>query len=115
MNVAEVDERDSSWEDPSPRFRVYLYEAHHGSYGTRTCDITEADVLEVIRWAHDHAQGEDALIAVALVGSHYHGEERQGLVWLLGSDDVYASKLTASEQVVLDKMRSRGSRLLDGG
>jgi len=114
MDVTEVDERDSSWEDPSPRFRVYLYEDHHGSYGTRTYDITGADVLEVIRWAQDNIRGEDGLIAVALVESQHHGEESRGLVWLLGSDDVYSSQPTASERAVLDKMRVRGTRPLGG-
>jgi len=58
MDVVEVDERDSSWEDPSPRFRVYLYEDRHGSgsYGTRTYDITGADVLETIQWARRAAR-----------------------------------------------------------
>jgi hypothetical protein len=112
MDVIEVDERDSSWEDPWPRFRVYLYEDHKGSYATRTYDITGADVLEVIQWAQDNVRGEDGLIAVALVGTHYGGEERQGLVWLLGSDDVYSSEPTETERAVLDKMRARGTRPL---
>jgi hypothetical protein len=46
MQVIQVDERDSGWEDPDPRFRVYL----HGSSATSTAgwtdtyDITVADV-----------------------------------------------------------------------
>ena len=50
MQVIQVDERDSGWEDPDPRFRVYL----HGSGATSTAgwtdtyDITGADALQVI-------------------------------------------------------------------
>jgi len=115
VDVTEVDERDSSWEDPAPRFRVYLYEDHRGSYGTRTYDITGADVLEVIQWAQDNVRGEDGLIAVALVDSHHHAEESPGLVWLLGSDDVYSSEPTDAQRAVLDRMRIRGTRPLGDG
>jgi len=37
MEVIEVDERDSSWEDDRPRFRVYL----HGSGETSTSGSTD--------------------------------------------------------------------------
>ena len=113
MDVIEVDERDSSWEDRSPRFRVHLYEDRlHGGYGTRAYDITGADVLDAIQWAQDTVRGANGLIAVALVGMHDGDEERRGLVWLLGSDDVYAADPTESERKVLAKMRERGSRPL---
>ena len=75
MNVVEVDEREGSWEDSDPRFRVYLFEKAHGSYTTRTCDITGADVLEAIAWAQQSVCGEGGLIAVALVGSRHHSGE----------------------------------------
>ena len=54
MHIERVDERDSSWEDSSPRFRVYFFKRGHpeyGSYATDTYDIADADVLDVLRWA----------------------------------------------------------------
>ncbi len=113
--MLEVDERDSSWEDPSPRFRVYLYEDHHGDYGTRTYDITGADVVEAVQWAQDNVRGDNGLIAVALVTTPRFEEDERGLVWLLGSDDVHANEPTESERSVLAKMRERGARPLGGG
>jgi hypothetical protein len=117
VNVVEVDERtDHNWEEPSPRFRVHLYEDYGGSYGTRSFDITGADVLEVIKWAQENLRGPDGLIAVGLLASHYYGEPTRGVVWLLGSDDVYADaeRLTELERAVLDTMRARGPRPLSG-
>jgi hypothetical protein len=116
VNVVEVDERESSWEDSDPRFRVYLFEKAHGSYTTRTCDITGADDLEAIAWAQQSVRGEGGLIAVALVGSRHHsGEPERGLVWLLGDDLVHADERTLREadRVTLTKMRERGSRPLN--
>lgn len=92
VRIIEVDERDSSWEDDRPRFRVYV----HGSradttFGsTVTYDVTGADVLQVIDWAQRHVTGQETF-AVALVvddtgyeaTSPGHG---RGLVWLLGTD-----------------------------
>lgn len=92
MRVFSVDERDSSWELPAPRFRVYL----HGSERDATCgwtatyDILDADVLQAIDWAQRQA-GDQLTYAVALVyddAAHErldpgHG---RGLVWLLGRD-----------------------------
>jgi hypothetical protein len=46
MRVEPADERDSSWEDFDPRFRVYLFDTAHAV--TSTYDITDADVLDVI-------------------------------------------------------------------
>jgi hypothetical protein len=53
MQVIQVDERDSGWEDPDPRFRVCLHGSRATSTGrwTDTYDITGADVLQVIDWA----------------------------------------------------------------
>jgi len=88
MSVVPVDERDSSWEDPRPRFRVYL---HAGSRrddrpwtggATATYDVTGADVLQVIDWAQRQA-GSDQTYAVALVGER---GGRRGLTWLVGMD-----------------------------
>jgi hypothetical protein len=49
-----VDERDSSWEDSRPRFRVYFFrggESVDRSWSVATFDIEEADVLDPIEWA----------------------------------------------------------------
>lgn len=92
MQVTRVDERDCGWEDPHPRFRVYL----HGSRETTTAgwtdtyDITGADVLQVIDWAQRQA-GDRLTYAVALVRDDAEMERNnpgygRGLVWLVGMD-----------------------------
>jgi hypothetical protein len=76
VQIGQVDERDSGWENDRPRFRVYL----HGSgptttHGwTDTYDVTGADVLQVIDWAQRQAKEQ-----------LYPGFGR-GLVWLVGVD-----------------------------
>src|SRR5207244_2827459 len=40
MNVEPVDERDSGWEDPAPRFRVYLFAGDEPGYTTWPYDIS---------------------------------------------------------------------------
>lgn len=62
MEAEQVDERDSSWEDNTPRFRVYLFaRGQGGDYAnTDTWDITGADALEATRWAQQQA-GSDGL------------------------------------------------------
>ena len=90
MEAQRVDERDSSWEDDAPRFRVYLFErGRGGDYAvTDTWDITGADVLEAIRWAQDRA-GRDGLYAVAVVRDELKLDDEhpsRGLVWLVGMD-----------------------------
>lgn len=93
VRIVDVDERDGSWEDPRPRFRVYLHGS--GAESTRgwtaTYDVTGADVLQVIDWAQKQA-GDRLTYAIALVrdrdGDHEdvaHGRDR-GLVWLVGMD-----------------------------
>lgn len=85
VEVFQVDERDSSWEDDHPRFRVYL----HGGAGdvpgawTDTYDVIGADLLQVVDWAQ-HQAGDRLTYAVALVGAD--GGGRRGLVWLVGMD-----------------------------
>ena len=82
--AVEVDERDSSWEDPEPRFRVYLHDAVDGPGGaTQTHDLTGVDVLQAIDWAQRRA-GTTHTWAIALVADDAHG--RRGLVWLVGAD-----------------------------
>jgi hypothetical protein len=92
ITIVQVDERNSGWEDPRPRFRVYL----HGSgptstHGwTDTYDVTGADVAQVIDWAQRQA-GDALTYAVALVyddetREHWNPGFGRGLVWLVGMD-----------------------------
>jgi hypothetical protein len=88
MRVAQVDERDSSWEDPDPCFRVYLHGSGPDKTGgfTDTYDITGADVLQVIDWAQRQA-GDVLTYAVALVRDERRLDDpKRGLVWLVGMD-----------------------------
>ena len=92
MGVTQVDERDSGWEDPRPRFRVYLHGSGETTTGgwTDTYDVTGADVLQVIDWAQRQA-GDRLTYAVALVRDDADRERRnpgfgRGLVWLVGAD-----------------------------
>lgn len=88
VNVEDVDERDSSWEEYEPRFRVYLFQTVDSKTTVApivwTYDITDADAIEVIDWAQNQA-GRDRLFAVALV-SDKGRPPRRGLTWLVGMD-----------------------------
>jgi len=111
LRIDQVDERDSSWEDDSPRFRVYL----HGSGETDTSgwtdtyDVVGADIIQVIDWAQKQAAGS-LTYAVALV---YDSKDprldpghRRGLVWLVGMD----GNDTAADQregLILERMLAR--------
>lgn len=92
IEIKQVDERDSSWEDANPRFRVYFHgsgpDSTHG--WTDTYDITGADVLQVIDWAQRQA-GQVLTYAIALVRDDEAAELRnpghgRGLIWLVGCD-----------------------------
>lgn len=92
MRVFPVDERDSSWEFPTPRFRVYLHgsEANATRGRTTTYDVIDADVLQAIDWAQRQAK-DRFTYALALVHDDT-GHERhdpghgRGLIWLVGRD-----------------------------
>ena len=87
MRIEPVDERDSNWELSTPRFRVYLFAPSGPGYSVATYDVTEADALDVVRWAQEQA-GDQRLYAVALVLDNPDkpaGYER-GLIWLVGMD-----------------------------
>ncbi|MFJ3384690.1 MULTISPECIES: NUDIX domain-containing protein [unclassified Curtobacterium] len=86
MDATEVDERDSTWEDHHPRFRVYVQESSDETYTTATYDLTGADVLQAMDWAQRHAAatGPDTVWALALVGRDSRG--LRGLTWLAGMD-----------------------------
>lgn len=111
MQVVQVDERDSDWADPSPRFRVYL----HGGRGpeqltwTDTYDVSDADVLQVIDWAQRQA-GDELVYAVALlVPDPAEPTRPPGLVWLVGMDVVAATD-NADERSLRVRARMLGRR-----
>jgi hypothetical protein len=113
MKVTRVDERDSGWEDPNPRFRVYLHGSGETSTGgwTDTYDITEADVLQVIDWAQRQA-GVQLTYAVALVRDDADMERcnpgyGRGLVWLVGMDGNDTTQSDSPERVVQQRMLAR--------
>jgi hypothetical protein len=114
MRIYEADERDSSWEEHSPVFRVYLFrsDASPESWTTWTYDVAEADVLEVIDWAQGQAGGT-GLYAVALVSQRSELDEppSKGLVWLLGAD-ANDTPVSPREATLQDRMQQlRGKRL----
>lgn len=85
MDATEVDERDSTWENHHPHFRVYLQERSGDSYSTETVDLFDADVLQAIDWAQREVRSRaDAVWALALVGRDSRG--LRGLTWLVGMD-----------------------------
>lgn len=113
MRVRQVDERDSGWEDPAPRFRVYLHGSGEAStHGwTDTYDITGADVLQVIDWAQCQA-GDRLTYAVALVRDDAERERLnpgfgRGLVWLVGMDGNDTTDEEPSEREVQRRMLLR--------
>ena len=92
IQIVHVDERSSGWENPQPRFRVYLHGSGPDSTQgwTDTYDVTGADVLQVIDWAQRQA-GDSFTYAVALVYDDAAREQQdpgfgRGLVWLVGVD-----------------------------
>ena len=89
MRVREVDERDSSWEDQDPVFRVYVFRGGGRptrSWTTSTYDVEDADLLDVAQWAQTKV-GNSGLYAIALLGGEKReGPSGQGLVWLIGGD-----------------------------
>lgn len=91
MRTQPVDERDSTWESTETRYRVYLFGARQsapldldqGGQPTETIDVWDADLLDVLRLAQEHA-GPHRLWALALVETDEQG--RYGLRWLTGRD-----------------------------
>jgi hypothetical protein len=112
MEIEPVDERDSGWEDDSPRFRVYFFGGGHphyppGGYGVATYDVTDADVLETVAWATERA-GTTKLFSVALVSDDQRGV--RGLTWLVGVDMNGRSEFEKHR----DAMLAREARSPDG-
>ena len=113
MSVVPVDERDSGWEQPLPRFRVYLHESSATSPGgaTWTYDVTGADVVQVVDWAQQQAAGRRTF-AVALVYDDAAVEQAspgdgRGLVWLLGMDGNDSAEPGSPEWTVQQRMLTR--------
>jgi hypothetical protein len=112
VEILGVDERDSSWENSNPRFRVYLQRTQ-GSYvggWTATYDVTGADLVQVIDWAQRTA-GDALVYSIALVMDD-QGKDRvnpghgRGLVWLVGMDG-NRSQLDPDEAEIQNRMLAR--------
>jgi hypothetical protein len=110
MRVREVDERDSSWEDHQPIFRVYLFRGGENpgrSWTTWTYDVDGADLIEVAQWAQREV-GASGLYAVALVSHRVgvtDGGSDEGLVWLIGND-VNGEPLSEREAAGQERMKA---------
>jgi len=114
MRFREVDERDSSWENDHPVFRVYLFrggERPNSSWTTWTYDVEDGDVLDVAQWAQTKV-GDSGLYAIALVsGETAEGSSDKGLIWLIGND-ANAEPCTDREIAAHGRMAAlRGQRI----
>ena len=75
MDILEVDERDTQWEDFDPVFRVFAITpaAVHMVY-----DVRNAVLNEIVAWVSElESQGNTCWIAV-----RGESEGRPGLIWL---------------------------------
>jgi len=117
MRIEPVDERDSRWEDHTPRFRVYVFDESgrlghpdgtlSQGYATSTWDVTGADLIDTIRWAQDRA-GDRGIFSIALVADGYHMHNDRGLVWLVGMDYQDTPRDDHSREVQEQMLRRRG-------
>jgi hypothetical protein len=121
IEIEAVDERDSSWEIGTARFRVYLHssgpETTPGS--TWTYDITGADAIQAIDWAQRQAragavEGRVPVLtwALALVRDDAEMERvnpghGRGLIWLVGMDGNDNTEGYPEEQAVQRRMLLR--------
>jgi hypothetical protein len=122
MKIEPVDERDIRWEDHYARFRVYVFDelGHRGepdgslSQGNAngTWDVTEADLLDALRWAQERA-GERGLYSIALVADGYEAQQDRGLVWLVG-EHYQDTPLDDRSRHVQERMRGRRGRSIVG-
>jgi len=81
MHITEVDERDSRWENPSARYRMYSFSGPDLRVSTH--DYTDVDLGDVLA-AGARGDRADALWSLALVvDDSTHG---RGLTWLTGMD-----------------------------
>ena len=116
IEIEPVDERDSNWEVPTPRFRVYLHSSGPDkTYGsTWTYDITGADALQAIDWAQRQA-GDRLTDALALVIDDPTEEQRnpghgRGLVWLVGMDGNDNTEKDPEQRAVQKRMLMRRTK-----
>lgn len=89
MRTFEVDERDSSWEIDTPRFRIYVFEGPQNA--VTVSDVVDANVEQALEAGRTLSGKDSRLWSLALVNDdRRHG---RGLVWLSGNDynDVPAS------------------------
>jgi hypothetical protein len=82
MRTFEVDERDSSWEIDTPRFRIYVFKG--AANAVSTFDVVDATVEEALEAARVQSEGDRHLWSLALV--HDDGRAGRGLTWLSGND-----------------------------
>jgi len=82
MRVNEVDERDSSWEIDTPRFRIYVFEG--AANAVSTFDVVDATVEEALEAARVQSRSDRHVWSLALV--HDDGRSGRGLIWLSGND-----------------------------
>ncbi len=82
MRMHGVDERDSSWENDAPRFRIYVFEDAENAVST--FDLLGATVEEALEAARVQSGNDQHLWSLALV--HDDGRAGRGLVWLSGND-----------------------------
>lgn len=81
MRVLPADERDSTWEDLEPRFRLFLFSGPGNA--VQTIDFLDTSIDEIRRELRIIADDDRRLWSLALV----RGEGRdRGLVWLSGYD-----------------------------
>ena len=116
MRIQRSDERDSSWEQNRPRYRVYFFrdgDRPGRSWSVDTFDVEDAEVLETVAWA-EREIGDEGLYAVALVGEHGTGPHSRGLVWLVGMD-ANDEPSNVTEEALLAAMHSRRGRTVVAG
>jgi hypothetical protein len=110
MRIMPALEQDSHWEQFDAVYRVFLFSGGGGgkSWATKTYDLTDADVDEVMGWAESNL-GPGDLYSVAL--RQDNGDDR-GLIWLAGydmNDDEPTDQRKAQILARMLERRNRGS------
>jgi hypothetical protein len=77
-----VDPRDTRWEVWNPRFRVCSWRSLGQSWASREFELSAQDVVAVLAWAAEHAEGGETYTIHCVVG----GADGTGLVRLAGTD-----------------------------
>jgi hypothetical protein len=105
MNIADSDERDSTWEQHSSTFRVYFATVPDGL--VRTVDVSDATFTETLAWARGAADAAET-ISIALVGTDNRG--LRGLTWLLGMDPNDAPESDLQNRMLAELHEERTTR-----